>query len=60
MKKRHVILELPVQNQELDKMISDEAKDITNIGFSSTTVDGELKHFVLVVWHDFIYGEHTP
>ncbi len=60
MKKRHVILQLPSQEAELNEMISAEAKDITNIGFSSTVVDGEVKHFALIIWHDFIYGEHSP
>lgn len=59
-KQRHAILALPEQEDELNQMISDQAKDITNIDLSSTTIDGIVKHFVLVVWHDFIYGEHAP
>jgi hypothetical protein len=59
-KQKHVILELPEQAAELDQMISNQAHDITNIGFSSAVVDGTVKHFALVIWHDFIYGEHAP
>jgi hypothetical protein len=59
-KQKHVILELPEQAAELDQMISNQAHDITNIGFSSVVVDGTVKHFALVIWHDFIYGEHAP
>lgn len=59
-KQKHVILELPAQEAKLNAMISDQAVDITNIGFSSVVVDGEVKHFALVIWHDFIYGEHAP
>lgn len=59
-KQKHVILELPAQKEKLNAMISDQAVDLTNIGFSSVVVDGEVKHFALLIWHDFIYGEHAP
>ncbi len=59
-KQNHAILSLPEQTAELDQMISDQAYDITNISFSSAVVDGTVKHFALVIWHDFIYGEHAP
>lgn len=58
MNRRHAILSLPEQNADFDKVISDERHDVTSINFSSTVVDGEVKHFALVVWHDFEYGEH--
>lgn len=58
MKKRHAIFQLPSQKEFFDKLISDERNDVTNISFSSAAVDGEVKHFALVVWHGFEYGEH--
>ncbi len=60
MNKQHAIFELPGQSADFDKVISDESNDVTNINFSSATVEGAVKHFALVVWHDFEYGEHTP
>lgn len=58
MKRRHAIFELPKHNEFFDKLISDEQNDVQNINFSSTVVDGEVKHFAMVVWHGFEYGEH--
>ncbi len=58
MKKKHAILSLPDQSADFEKVISDEHHNVTSINFSSTVVDGEVKHFALVVWHDFEYGEH--
>ncbi len=59
MKMRHVIIELPAQNDAFDKIISDERHNVTSINFSSAVVDGALKHFAMIVWHDFEYGEHA-
>lgn len=58
MQKKHTILELPEQNADFDTIISDDRHDVNSINFSSTTVDGQIKHFALIVWHDFEYGEH--
>lgn len=59
MNKRHAILEMPEQATDFDKIISDERHDVSSINFSSAVVDGAVKHFALVVWHDFEYGEHA-
>ncbi len=59
MKTRHVILNLPEQDEIFEKIISDEAHNIQNVNFSSAVVNGEVKHYVLLVWHDFEYGEHA-
>lgn len=58
MKRRHAIFELPKQNEFFDKLISDEQNEVQSINFSSTVMDGEVKHFAMVVWHGFEYGEH--
>jgi hypothetical protein len=58
MKKRHAVVELPKQNKDLDKLISDENHHILHLSFSSAVVEGQLQHYVLVVWHDEEYGDH--
>jgi hypothetical protein len=58
MKKKHTIVELPKDNGNLDKIISDEKHNVQEVSLSSVVVNGEVKHFVLVVWHDEEYGDH--
>jgi len=58
MKLKHMILELPEKDKDLDKVISDQNHDIKHVSFSSLVVDNKIKHFVLVIWHDEEYGDH--
>jgi len=58
MKKKHMIVKLPAENENLDKIISDDKHDIKHVAFSSVVVDGKVEHFALVVWHDAEYGDH--
>ena len=58
MKKRHTILELPNQDEEFDKIISDINHQVTNVEFSSLKDGEKTRHYVLVVWHDYEYGDH--
>ena len=58
MKKKHMLLELPEQGEAFQKIISDEKHDVKNVLMTSATVNGVVKHFVLVVWHDEEYGDH--
>jgi len=58
MKKKHIVLELPEQKDLFDKILSDENHQILNTAFSSVLVDKNVKHFALVVWHDYEYGDH--
>ncbi|HEO70653.1 MAG TPA: hypothetical protein ENN80_05270 [Candidatus Hydrogenedentes bacterium] len=58
MQKKHMILELPAQKADLDRIISDDQHDVRHVSFSSTAAEGAIRHFVLVVWHDEEYGDH--
>lgn len=55
---KHIILDLSTQEEDLDKIISDEKHSIKHMDFSSVVVEGKVKHFVLVIWHDEEYGDH--
>ncbi|MFC1746109.1 hypothetical protein ACFL35_19105 [Candidatus Riflebacteria bacterium] len=59
MKKKHIILELPGQDEDFNKIISDQNHQVIEIAFSSAALDGQIKHFVLVVWHDYEFGDHV-
>jgi len=59
MDKKHAILELPLQDDDFKKILGDKKHQILNILFSSAAVEGQVKHFVLIIWHDFEYGDHT-
>ena len=58
MKKKHLILELPKDGGNLNKIISDDQHDLQQVSLSSVVVNGEVRHFVLVLWHDSEYGDH--
>ena len=59
MNQRHTIVELPEQDELFDKIVSDPNHQITNISFSSAEVEGAVKHYALLVWHDYEYGDHN-
>lgn len=58
MQVRNVVLELPAESKELNDIVQDKDHDIQNMSLSSSVVDGEVKHFVLVVWEDRVKEEH--
>jgi hypothetical protein len=58
MKKKHMIIKLPEEKDNLDKIISDDKHDVKHVAFSSVNVNGKVEHYALVVWHDAEYGDH--
>lgn len=58
MNQKHAIIGLPEQAEDFDKIISDESHNMISINFSSTVVEGDVKHFALLVWQCYEYGEH--
>ncbi|HRU07399.1 MAG TPA: hypothetical protein P5137_16670 [Candidatus Brocadiia bacterium] len=55
---KHAILELPAQAAEFEDILDDENHKMRHVAFSSAVVDGALKHFVLLVWHDSEESDH--
>lgn len=58
MKKKHMILELPAQDADLERILDDPNHDVKWLSFSSAAVDNDVKHFVFIIWHDAEYGDH--
>ncbi len=58
MELHHRIFVLPEEDRLLDQALADGAHQIKHIAFSTTVVDGAVKHHVLVVWHTEEYGDH--
>lgn len=58
MKNKHAIIELPANKTGFEEILQDESHDIQHVAFSSTHILDEVKHYVLVIWHDHEYGDH--
>ncbi|HPQ42309.1 MAG TPA: hypothetical protein PLV45_18200 [bacterium] len=58
MKKKHMIIKLPQEKENLDRIISDENHEVKYVSFSSVVLDGEVQHYAFVLWHDAEYGDH--
>jgi len=53
-----MIIKLPQEKENLDRIISDENHEVKYVSFSSVVLDGEVQHYAFVLWHDAEYGDH--
>ena len=47
-----VILELPEHSKAIAEVLSDKHHKLINLSFSSTVLEGQVKHYALVIWED--------
>jgi hypothetical protein len=55
MNRKHLTLELPADQYRLNELLADPMVTVEDTQFSSTTVDGEVRHYVLIVFRESEY-----